>query len=121
MQNNQWYVYQNVRSTQKPGKDSEIVESIVYNIQHYKDHPSIKAITEILIAAKMNSFTRAEKEEINKILRSSNPKKSTGHGPYCITAKILKYSANILDSYLTDIINCDLANLCSPKMQKLLK
>ena len=78
---------------------------------HYTEHPSIKAIKRDLISGIKYSFSfpRIEKEETNKGLRSLNPK------------NVLKYSATISDSYLTDIINCDLANLCFPKKAKVAK
>ena len=48
----------------------------------------------------------AKVEQINKILRNINSRKATG--PDKIPPKIVKMSANIIDSHLTNIINSDL-------------
>ena len=48
----------------------------------------------------------AKVEQVNKILRSINSRKATG--PDKIPPKIVKMSANIIDSHLTNIINSDL-------------
>ena len=78
---------------------------------HYTDHRSIKALKRDFNRWKneLFSFSRAEKEEINKWLRSLNPKKD------------LIYSANISDSYLTDIINRDLTNFYFSKKARVAK
>ena len=44
-------------------------------------------------------------EDINKIIRKLNPNKATG--PDRIPIKVIKASANIIDSHLTYIINKD--------------
>ena len=48
----------------------------------------------------------ARVEQVNKILRNINPRKATG--PDEIPPKIVKMSANIIDSHLTNIINSNL-------------
>ena len=48
----------------------------------------------------------AKVEQVNKILRSINSRKATG--PDKIPPKIVKMSANIIDSHLTNVINSDL-------------
>ena len=48
----------------------------------------------------------AKVEQVNKILRNINSRKATG--PDKIPPKIVKMSANIIDSHLTNIINSDL-------------
>ena len=44
------------------------------------------------------------KEEINKILKCLNANKATG--PDRVPLKFIKLSANVVDKYLTSIINC---------------
>ena len=48
----------------------------------------------------------ARVEQVNKILRNINPRKATG--PDEIPPKIVKMSANIIDSHLTSITNSNL-------------
>ena len=50
-------------------------------------------------------FPEATTEDINKIIKKLNPSKATG--PDRILIKAIKGSANIIDSYLTYIINRD--------------
>ena len=50
----------------------------------------------------------AKIEDINKTIKNINPKKTTG--PDKIPPKIVKLSANIIDSHLMNIINNDLSN-----------
>ena len=78
--------------------DSLITKRI---IEKYKNHPSIKAIQN-----KRSKIEEAKVEQINKILRNINFRKATG--PDKIPPKIVKMSANIVDSHLTNIINSDL-------------
>ena len=48
----------------------------------------------------------AKVEQVNKVLRNINSRKATG--PDKIPPKIIKMSANNIDSHLTNIINNDL-------------
>lgn len=80
--------------------------------------PVLRLLTEILIETKIN-YSIFLKQEISKTLRSFNPKKSTDPGG--TPQKILKYSANILDSYLTDFVYCDLVTLLSIHKRKVEK
>ena len=50
-------------------------------------------------------FPEATSEDINKIIKKLNPSKATC--PDRILIKVIKDSANIIDSYLTYIINRD--------------
>ena len=51
-------------------------------------------------------FPTAKVEDINKIIKSLNPRKATG--PDGIPVKILKIARNVIDSHLTNIINRDI-------------
>ena len=75
-------------------------------IKKYKNHPSIKAIQDIFPVKKELKIEEAMVEQINKILRNIYFIKATG--PNKVAPKIVKMSANIIDSHLTNIINSDL-------------
>ena len=55
---------------------------------------------------KQFKIEEAEVEQVNKILRNVNSRKATG--PDKIPPKIVRISANIIDSHLINIINSDL-------------
>ena len=78
--------------------DSLITKPI---IEKYKNHPSIKAIQDIFLVKKQFKIEKAKVEQVNKILRNINSRKATG--PDKIPPKIVKMSANIIDSHLTKI------------------
>ena len=48
----------------------------------------------------------ATTNQINKIIKEVDPNKATG--PDTIPPKIIKLSANVIDSHLTNIINSDI-------------
>ena len=75
-------------------------------IEKYKNHPSIKAIQDTFSVKKEFKIEEAMVEQINKTLRNINSRKATG--PDKIPPKIVKMSANIIDSHLTNIINSNL-------------
>ena len=75
-------------------------------IEKYKNHPSIKAIPDTFPGKKQFKIEEAKVEQITKILRNINSRKATG--PDKSPPKIVKMSANIIDSHLTNIINSDL-------------
>ena len=81
--------------------DSLITKRI---IEKYKNHPSIKAIQDTFLVK--FKIEEAKVEQINKNLRNITFRKATG--PDKIPPKIVKMSANIIDSHLTNIINSDL-------------
>ena len=83
--------------------DSLITKRI---IRKYKNHPGIKAIQGTFPVKKQFKIKEANVEQVNKILRNVNSRKVTG--PEKIPPKIVKMSANIIDSHLTNIINSDL-------------
>ena len=74
-------------------------------INKYKDHPSINKIKELGINKTSFEFPETTTEDINKIIRKLNSNKATG--PDRIPIKVIKASANIIDSHLTYIINKD--------------
>ena len=91
--------------------DSLITKRI---IEKYKNHPSIKAIQDTFPVKKEFKIEEAKFEEINKILRIKNSRKATGPGK--IPPKIVKMSANIMDSHLTNIINSDVKRNAFPDL-----
>ena len=71
--------------------------SSIINIANHIDSPAIRF-----------DIPTAKIEDINKIIKNINPKKATG--PDKIPPKIVKLSANIIDSHLMNFINNDLSN-----------
>ena len=69
-------------------------------IEKYKNHPSIKSIQDTFPVKKQFKIEDAKVEQVNKILRNIGSDK--------IPPKIVKMSANIIDSHLTNTINSDL-------------
>ena len=61
-------------------------------------------------------FPAAEAEDINKIIKSLNPRKVTG--PDGIPVKILKIARNVIDSDLKNIINRDIKEKKFPEDAK---
>ena len=74
-------------------------------IEKYKNQSGIKAIQDTFPVKKEFKIEEAKVEQVNKILRNINSRKATG--PDKIPPKIVKMSANIIDSHLTNIINSD--------------
>jgi len=58
----------------------------------------------------------ATTEEINKIIRELDPKKATGLDK--IPPKIVKITADVIDSHMTNIINEDLSIDCYSEWHK---
>ena len=80
-----------------------IVQSI---IRKYQAHPSILNIKSKNTVKSTFEIPTATSEQINKILKVLNAEKATG--PDKIPPKILRLSAKIIDSHLTNIFNSDL-------------
>ena len=79
-----------------------------------KNHPSIETINKICTKKENFRIPRATTEEINKIIKELDPKKATGLDK--IPPKIVKMSANVIDSHLANIINNDITkNVFSEK------
>ena len=81
--------------------DSLITKQI---IEKYKNHPSIKAIEDTSPAKNEFKIEEMKAEQVNKRLRNS--RKATG--PNKVPPKVVKMSANIVDSHLINITNSDL-------------
>ena len=83
-------------------------KTTVKNIKQYENHSSIINIKNpIDFSATRFDIPTAKVEDINKIIKNINPKKATG--PDKIPPKIVRLSANIIDSHLMNINN-DLSN-----------
>ena len=89
-----------------PNEDNTTVKNI---IKQYENHSSIINIKNNIDSPSTRFDVPAAKiEDINKIIKNINPKKATG--PDKIPPKIVRLSANIMDSHLMNIINNDLSN-----------
>ena len=66
-------------------------------INKHKDHPNITKIKELVTNKNSFEFPEANTEDINKIIKELNPNKAAG--PDCIPKKVIKASANIIDSH----------------------
>ena len=77
-----------------------------YQIRKYQTHPSILNIKSKNTVKNTFDIPAATSGQINKIIKELNAKKATG--PDKIPPKIVRLSANIIDSHLTNIINSDL-------------
>ena len=75
-------------------------------LKKYENHPSICKIKEVHNKNHTFEFPEAKVEDINKIIKSLNPKKATG--PDGIPIKTIIYANNVIDSHVTNIINEDL-------------
>ena len=84
--------------------DNEMVKRI---IDSYKKHPSIKLIEENFSQKGSFQFVNASVRDINKIIRNINPNKASD--PYKVPLKLVKLLANVIDVYLTYILNCDIS------------
>ena len=91
-----------------PLEDSKTVKTI---IEKYKNHPSIVNINNQMHSNKETfDFQIPKVEDINRIIKGINPKKATG--PDKIPPKIVKLSANVVDSHFTNIIINDIKRDC---------
>ena len=87
-----------------PLEDTKTVKTI---IEEYKNHPSIISIGKHMYSNRNTfDFQKPKVEEINKIIKSINPQKATG--PDKIPPKIVKLSADIVDSHFTNLIIDDI-------------
>ena len=75
-------------------------------IESYKNHPSIIKIKECSINLTRFDFPKPTAADISLIIKSLNPKKTTG--PDGIPIKAIKYASNAIDSHLNNIIAKDL-------------
>ena len=75
-------------------------------IKKCEKHQNILEIRKNLKLTETFEIPKAEVSDVNKLLKNINIKKATG--PDTIPPKLVKLSANILDSHLCNIINKDL-------------
>ena len=76
-------------------------------IRKYQTYPSILNIkSKNTVKNTFDNPAAATSEQINKIIKDANAKKSTG--PDKVPPKIVRLSANIIDSHLTNITDSDL-------------
>ena len=75
-------------------------------IKHYKKHQSIETINKICTKKENFDIPTATTEEINKIIEELDPKKATDLDT--IPPKIVKMSADVIDSHLANIVNNDI-------------
>jgi len=80
-----------------------ITESIDKIIEHFKDHPSIKAIQENNQSIESFHIPKAQISDIQEILKNINIKKSAGPG--MIPPSLVKMCSKVIDKPLTDLIN----------------
>ena len=89
-----------------PNEDNTTVKNI---IKEYENNSSIINIKNHIDSPVIRfDIPTAKIEDMNKIIKNIKPKKATG--PDKIPPKIVKLSANIIDSHLMNIVNNDLSN-----------
>ena len=94
---------ESLRDSSLRENDEETVNKM---LKHYENHPSVSKIKYNQNKTLNFDFPTAKVEDINKIIKSLNPRKATG--PDGIPVKILKIARNVIDSHLTNIINIDI-------------
>ena len=85
-----------------PGNDEETVNKI---LKHYEIYSTVSRIKCNQNETLNFDFPKAKVGDINEIIKSLNPRKTTGSDG--IPVKILKIARNVIDSHLTNIINRD--------------
>ena len=88
---------------ENPLEDSITVKNL---FNEYENHPSIINIKNQNLAKRFYETDFATTNQINKIIKEVDPKIAAG--PDKIPLKIIKLSANVIDSHLTNIINSDI-------------
>ena len=83
-----------------PENDEKTVNKI---LKHYENHPCPSKIKCNQNEALYFDFPTSKGEDINKIIKSLNPRKVIG--PDGVPVKILKIARNVTDSHLTNILN----------------
>ena len=86
-------------------------------IKKFESHPSIAEIKKNINIVELFTIKEATVSDINKLLKSVNTKKATG--PDNIPPKLVKLSANVIDSHLCNIINKGLQNSSFPDAAKI--
>ena len=86
-------------------------------IKKFENHPSIVEIKKNINIVEKITIKEATVSDINTLLKSVNTKKGTG--PDNIPSKLVKLSANVIDSHLCNIINKGLQNSSFPDAAKI--
>ena len=86
-------------------------------IKKFESHPSIVEIKKNINIIEKSTIKEATVSGINTLLKSVNAKKATG--PDNILPKLVKLSANVIDSHLCNIINKGLQNSSFPDAAKI--
>ena len=94
---------QSLGDSSLPENDDETVNEI---LKHYENHPSVSKIKCNQNETLNFDFPTAKVEDINRIIKSLNPSKATWING--ILVKVLKTARNVIDSYLTNIMNRDI-------------
>ena len=85
--------------------------------KYFETHPSIIEIMKNINILEKFTIKEATVSDINTLLKSVNKKKATG--PNNISPKLVKLSANVIDSHLCNIINKGLQNSSFPDAAKI--
>ena len=86
-------------------------------IKKFENHPSIVEIKKNINVVEKFTIKEATVSDINTLLKSVNTKKATG--PDNIPPKLVKLSANVIDSHLCNIINKGPQNSSFPDAAKI--
>ena len=108
---NNYYINVVEKTSGKPVENSfkncdDNFKAVFKIIKKYEKHQSILEIRKNLKLTETFEIPKAEVSDVNNLLKNINIKKATG--PETIPPKLVKLSANILDSHLCNIINKDL-------------
>ena len=86
-------------------------------IKKFENHPSIVEIKKNINIVEKFTINETTVSDINTLLKSVNTKKATG--PDNIPHKLVKLSANVIDSHLCNIINKGLQDSSFPDAAKI--
>ena len=99
----------------------DLQENDVYCVKQiskkFENHPSIVEIKKKHQHSRKFTIKEVTVSDINTLLKSVNTKKATR--PDNIPPKLVKLSANVIDSHLCNIINKDLQNSSFPDAAKI--
>ena len=85
-------------------------------MKEFENHPSMVEIKKNINIVEKFTIKEATVSDINTLLKSVNTKKATG--PANIPPKLVKLSANVIDSNLCNVINKGLQNSSFPDAAK---
>ena len=92
----------------KGNPENPLEDSITFKnfMKEYENYPSIINIKNQNLAKRSYKIDFATANQVNVIIKEVDLKKATG--PDKIPPKIVKLSANVIDSHLTNLINSDI-------------